>query len=162
MIPVSLNELATMTEAVQPLSIAQPQATQQASCSRSESCKDIQKDSANQCPPIKDFLDVSTEELRASFHDIWSDATSDHQLTLFGFRRYRTIQLVNLRYLELEVEKISHLIFQAGLQLDQAPSQLDLLGLRYVKKKPGAPTAVEVINNDTILRLRKLIKEYSL
>ena len=139
----------------------QSQAAQQTPHSGSESHQNTQKDSTNQSSN-REFLHIAPEEWRASFHDIWSDATSDNRLTLFGFKRHRTAHLVNLRYLALEIEKVNYAIFQASLQVDRTPHHLDRLGLRYAKLDPGAPAAAEVIKHDTFLRLRQLIKEYGL
>ena len=150
-----------MTETIQPMPMARLQDTQQESQPESGSYEHPQKEFTDQSF-IDDFLHVSSEEMRASFREIWSDTISDHRLTLFGFRRYRTTHLVNLRYLELELEKISNVIFQAGMQLDQPPSDLDRLGLRYIRKQPGTSAKLEIINGNTILRLRELIKEYGL
>ena len=51
------------------------------------------------------------------FNKIWREITSDNRHTLFGFRRYRTTDLLNLRLLEAEIGTIDHDVYQAGLQL---------------------------------------------
>lgn len=97
------------------------------------------------------------------FMNSWSEITSDNRHTLFGFRRYRTIHLLNLRLLEAEIGTIDHDIYQAGLQLDQPLGRehiLDRLGLKHAKIDPKRAKVEEVVNKDSILRLRKLIKEY--
>lgn len=97
------------------------------------------------------------------FMKSWREITSDNRHTLFGFRRYRTIHLLNLRLLEAEIGTIDHDIYQAGLQLDQPLGRehiLDRLGLKHAKIDSKRAKVEEVVNKDSILRLRKLIKDY--
>ena len=92
------------------------------------------------------------------FPDIWNDATSDNRLTMFGFRRFRTSHLVNLKMLEKEFERVDRAIYQTGLRLPQHISKADRLGLKDAKKDPqDSRTAID---EDLILSLRKLVKEY--
>ena len=98
-----------------------------------------------------------------TFSKVWREITSDNHLTLFGFRRYRTIHLLNLRFLEAEIDKIDHDLYQAGLQLEQPlgrDHRLDRLGLKQAKRDCQRTKIEEVVNEDVILRLRGLIKEY--
>ena len=95
------------------------------------------------------------------FPDIWNDATSDIRLTMFGFRRFRTTQLINLRYLEKELEKVDRAIYQAGLQLPQHVPELDRLGLKHAQRDVTTQPMEATINEDLIIRLRSLTKEYS-
>lgn len=97
------------------------------------------------------------------FSRVWREITSDNHLTLFGFRRYRTTHLLNLRFLEAEIDKLDHDLYQAGLQLNQPlvrQNTLDRLGLKQAKKDNKRMNVDEVVNEDSIIRLRKLIKEY--
>lgn len=97
------------------------------------------------------------------FSKIWREITSDNHLTLFGFRRYRTTHLLNLRFLEAEIDRLDHDLYQAGLQLNQPlvrQNTLDRLGLKQAKKDSKPMKVEEVVNEALIMRLRKLIKEY--
>ena len=97
------------------------------------------------------------------FSKVWREITSDNHLTLFGFRRYRTTHLLNLRFLEAEIDKIDHDLYQAGLQLNQPlrrENTLDRLGLKQAKKDGKRMKIEEVVNEALIMRLRSLIKEY--
>ena len=87
------------------------------------------------------------------------NATSDNRLTLFGFRRFRTSHLLNLRLLESEIETLDHAVFQNGLELEHLPV-LNRLGLKHAKKEVAS--AVRNFDGDRHLvpRLRALIKEY--
>jgi hypothetical protein len=104
-----------------------------------------------QCPlgPDHDIAD--------HFDKLWRNAVDDNYLTLYGFRRYRTIHLLNLRFLEAEIDKIDHAIFQIGLSLDHFPV-LNRLGLKGAKK--DAIPAKETVNKTLVLRLRELLKQY--
>ena len=45
---------------------------------------------------------VDTTYYKTLFQKLWPDVTSDNRLSLFGFRRYRTTHLFNLRLLEAD------------------------------------------------------------
>jgi hypothetical protein len=97
------------------------------------------------------------------FSKFWREVTSDNHLTLFGFRRYRTTHLLNLRFLEAEINEIDHVLYQAGLQLNQPLDRehtIDRLGLRHAKKDRKQLKTEDVVNEALIMRLRRLIKEY--
>lgn len=103
-------------------------------------------------------LDRDPDKLFGSF---WRGATSDHHETLFGFRRYRTAHLLNLRFLEAEIEEIDRHLYQAGLQRDQCLDRryrVDRLGLQRAKR--DSEHVGQPVNKDLIARLRTLIKEY--
>ena len=91
---------------------------------------------------------------------VWSQATDDNEFMLFGFRRFRTAHLLNLRFLEEEIEKLDHQIFQAGMRLGYTPSATDRLGLRHVKRDVSAQGADKTINQELVLKLRDLLKKY--
>ena len=94
------------------------------------------------------------------FRGIWPDVTSDNRLTLFGFRRYRTAHLLNLRFLEAEIDRLDHELYQAGLQLNYQPGTLDRLGLKHAKRDAQGSKLPKIVNESLVLRLRALIKEY--
>ena len=97
------------------------------------------------------------ESIVNDFGKAWHNAVDDNYLTLFGFRRYRTSHLLNLRLLEAEIAKIDHTFFQAGLNLNHIPT-LDRLGLSGARRDAIPPK--EAINEAQVLRLRELLKQY--
>ena len=59
----------------------------------------------------EDKEDAKTDLLNThshQFNKIWREVTSDHHLTLYGFRRYRTTHLLNLRFSEADIDRIDH------------------------------------------------------
>lgn len=101
-------------------------------------------------------------DLSNAFRKCWVASTADNNLTLHGFRRFKTTQLLNLRLLENEIAGIDHTIYQAGLSLDLSPSSADRLGLAHSKRDANVPKINEVITRELILKLRELIKQYSM
>lgn len=99
-------------------------------------------------------------EMATMFRKFWSTTTDDSRLTLFGFRRFRTAHLLNLRYLEEEIHKIDHDFFQAGLQLDVPCTAADRLGLKHGRRDESALGVKALIKPELVLRLRDLLKQY--
>jgi len=96
-----------------------------------------------------------------AFHKCWVASTADNNLTLHGFRRFKTTQLLNLRFLENEIADMDHTVYQAGLSLGLSPSPGDRLGLQHSKRDADVPKVNDVITQESISKLRNLIKEYS-
>lgn len=96
-----------------------------------------------------------------AFRKCWVVSTADNNLTLHGFRRFKTTQLLNLRFLENEIADMDHRIYQAGLGLGLSPSSDDRLGLAHSKRDADVPKVDDVITQEFILKLRDLIKQYS-
>jgi hypothetical protein len=94
------------------------------------------------------------------FRKVWRHVTDDNYLTLYGFRRFRTSHLLSLRFLEEEIDKIDHQIFQAGLKLGYPPGASDKLGLRYGKRDTGVQKAGEIVTQELLQELRGLLKQY--
>ncbi|KAL8393789.1 hypothetical protein RB595_003511 [Gaeumannomyces hyphopodioides] len=94
------------------------------------------------------------------FRKIWPVATNDSNLTLHGFRRFKTSHLLNLRFLEEEIAELDHRIYQAGLSLQIEPSDADRLGLKHCKRDAQVPDPAEVIRRETVEALRNLLKQY--
>lgn len=115
-------------------------------------------DVSKQREPVK----KKSEDIKAmkSFQKAWDIVTDDNYLTLFGFRRFRTAHLLNLRFLEEEIDKIDHQMFQAGLRLDNAPSAIDRLGLEHAKRDLSPRGPEELINHELVTKLRDLLKQY--
>ncbi|KAL3965724.1 hypothetical protein ACCO45_000032 [Purpureocillium lilacinum] len=63
------------------------------------------------------------QPLAAQFRSHWQASTADSNLTLHGFRRFKTTHLLNLRYLEAEIAELDHLLYQVSLSLDLGPSE---------------------------------------
>ena len=128
---------------------------------------------ANSRNGVSRILDVSEhrehakkniEDIEAieSFQKAWHIVTDDNYLTLFGFRRFRTAHLLNLRFLEEEIARIDHQIFQAGLKLGNTPSAIDRLGLEHAKRDLDPQGAEEIISQKLVTKLRDLLKQYGI
>ncbi|KAF2818149.1 hypothetical protein CC86DRAFT_461230 [Ophiobolus disseminans] len=109
--------------------------------------------------PIHESLD-RTHSVDA-FHKCWVASTANNNLTLHGFRRFKTTQLLNLRFLENEIADMDHTVYQAGLSLGLSPSPGDRLGLQHSKRDADVQKVNDVINQEFISKLRNLIKEYN-
>lgn len=90
----------------------------------------------------------------------WRSSTDDNNITLHGFRRFKTSHLLNLRFLENEIAELDHSIYQAGLSLGQGVSLKDRLGLRYAKIDDELPDPSVLVNQELILKLRDLLRQY--
>ena len=99
-------------------------------------------------------------ETALTFRNLWNITTDDNPLTLYGFRRFRTTHLLNLRLLETEIGTIDHKIYQAGLGLGLPLTSADRLGLKHSKRDEHAPSPEEIFNPEFVSRLRQLLKEY--
>lgn len=98
--------------------------------------------------------------MAAKFRKHWQSSTDDNNLTLHGFRRFKTTHLLNLRYLEDEIAELDHTIYQAGLSLGLSPSPSDRLGLKHSRRDANVPNTNDTINRSFILKLRELLKQY--
>lgn len=98
--------------------------------------------------------------ITAAFVKVWRIATADKNMTMHGFRRFKTSHLVNLRLLEHELEKLDREVYQAGMKLEAPISKIDRLGLGQSQRDRDAKAASEVINRETVMRLRRLLQEY--
>lgn len=101
-----------------------------------------------------------SKSLREQFASHWEVGTADSNLTLHGFRRFKTTHLINLRYLEAEIAEMDHLFYQLGLSLNLETSSTDRLGINHCQKDETAPSIDEVLTSELIQKLRRLIKEY--
>ena len=116
---------------------------------------------AESCKPQRS-CERSPEDLKTAklFRDLWRKATDDNYLTLYGFRRFRTTHLLNLRYLEEEIDLIDHQIYQAGLRLGHTPTSVDRLGLQHGRIDASALGHGEVMTRELVMRLRELVRQY--
>ena len=107
----------------------------------------------------------TTEKVNESvklFCKLWPRVTDDNNLVLHGFRHFKTAHLLNLRFLEQEITKLDHTIYQAGLSLGYTPSPCDRLGLKHSTIDANVPALNATITREEVLRLRNLLQQYSL
>lgn len=102
----------------------------------------------------------SSDWRSTKFHKVWETATSDNDLTLYGFRRLKTTHMLNLRYLEEELAEIDHTLYQAGLIIGIDHSLRNRLGLEYCQKDAAVPSVENVITDDLVRKARDLVREY--
>lgn len=96
------------------------------------------------------------------FRKNWQAASADSSITLYGFRRFKTSHLLNLRFLEDEIAELDHMVYQAGLTLGIEHAPANRLGLNYCKRDRRIPAIRETITHELVLRLRDLLKQYGL
>jgi hypothetical protein len=101
-----------------------------------------------------------TKPIPNAFLKCWSVSTADNNLTLHGFRRFKTTHLLNLRFLENEIADMDHIIYQAGFSLGLDPSSTDRLGLKHGKMDASVPNIEDTITRKFILELRSLLRQY--
>lgn len=104
------------------------------------------------CPSVVNKIDI--------FRRCWITSTADNNLTLHGFRRFKTTHLLNLRLLEYEIAEMDRTVYQAGLSLGLDPSSTDRLGLNHCEKVPNPPSIEDVITEEFVSRLRDLLRQY--
>jgi hypothetical protein len=114
-------------------------------------------------PSITNAAGASTShhlDSEATFRKLWKHSTEDNNLTLYGFRRFKTSHLLNLRYLEEEISRLDYDIYQAGLRSGCRLGERNRLGLRYSKLDTEFTQAAGGISTEMILKLRGLLKDY--
>ncbi|KAF2186637.1 hypothetical protein K469DRAFT_726137 [Zopfia rhizophila CBS 207.26] len=74
-------------------------------------------------------------------------------VTLYSYRRFKTSHLLNLRFLEEEIEQVDREIYQADLKLGVPDSKVDRLLLKHNMRDAGEKSP-DAISNKLILRLR--------
>ncbi|KAI0188488.1 hypothetical protein EV127DRAFT_497834 [Xylaria flabelliformis] len=102
----------------------------------------------------------SSRTVVQQFQKHWEIATDDNNLTLHGFRRFKTTHLLNLRYLEDEIAELDHIIYQAGLSLGLNHTPTDRLGLSWSKKDQNVPSVEVTMTRELVLKLRNLLQQY--
>jgi len=102
-----------------------------------------------------------TDGVQDMFSKVWPAVTDPNPLVLFGFRRFRTSHLLNLRALEHEILEIDHQVFQADLQLGKPAPRRDRLALDHAEKDtPADATGGHVFDREKLERLRSLLQRY--
>jgi len=94
------------------------------------------------------------------FRTYWQASTDDSNLTLHGFRRFKTTHLLNLRFLEGAIADLDHKIYQAGLSLNLEVSPTDRLGLAHSKRDSDFAGIKDIITEELVVNLRDLLKQY--
>jgi hypothetical protein len=101
------------------------------------------------------------DEVQDMFRKIWPTVTDPNPLILFGFRRFRTSHLLNLRILEEDILKIDHEVFQAGLHLGEPTRKGGRLALdRAERDTVPEGEQVPIVDRKKLDRLRGLLKQY--
>lgn len=103
-----------------------------------------------------------SQDLSEQFSSHWQASTADSNLTLHGFRRFKTTHLLNLRFLEAEIAEIDHLMFQLGYSLNVKPSSTDRLGLKHGKRDETLPSVNQNLSKGLIHKLRQSLKDYGI
>ncbi|KAI9714138.1 MAG: hypothetical protein M1812_006466 [Candelaria pacifica] len=96
------------------------------------------------------------------FPKVWRRSIQDKNLALYGFRRFKTSHLVNLRFLEEEIATLDRRIYQVGLKLenDTLSRTQNRLGLRHSLRDSSVPSLEYAITDSMVLKMRSLLKEY--
>jgi hypothetical protein len=111
-------------------------------------------------PSIETTSEIKDFSLEFPKH--WRSSTSDSSpLSLFGFRRFMTNQLLNVRFLEYEIAILESQIYQAGLKVEVPLETREKLGLSNITIDPNAPGFDKVVTSEMVYKLRRLLKEYS-
>ncbi|KAL8890773.1 MAG: hypothetical protein Q9192_005827 [Flavoplaca navasiana] len=77
------------------------------------------------------------------------------------FRKAWTAHLLNLRFLEQDIDKVDHQLYQAGLELDNSHNVIDRLALKQAKRDGSLKGNMDGITNERLIkRLRCLLKQY--
>jgi hypothetical protein len=104
------------------------------------------------------LIDEKSEACKL-FEKVWALSTEDNNLALYGFRRFKTTHLLNLRLLEEEIDQIDHQIYQTGLRLAE-PTSADRLGLKNCQKDEHALRPEEILDRQLVFKLRDLLRQY--
>ncbi|KAH8744388.1 hypothetical protein F5883DRAFT_364631, partial [Diaporthe sp. PMI_573] len=90
----------------------------------------------------------------------WQLASADSNLTLYGFRCFKTTYLLNLCFLKNKIAELDYIIYQASLtlRLDYVPA--NKLGLKYYKKDLNISSISTIITEDLVLKLYNLFRQY--
>ena len=116
---------------------------------------------------IKEQLQPQAKECSEylNFRQIWEHSIEDNNLTLYGFQRFKTSHILNLRYLEKEIAQLDREIYQIGLKCmatRENDRPRDRLALRFSKRDDDFYEKEDYISSEKILRLRSLLKDYGM
>jgi hypothetical protein len=115
--------------------------------------KDAEIDNADE------YSTQHVDDILERFRRFWPTATDDNRLTLFGFRRFRTVHLLNLRFLEDELTDINRKLCIAAEVLDIPLPPKNKLGLRHgTPRDPSEWNAA--LDREFFGNMRRVVKEY--
>ncbi|KAH8838765.1 hypothetical protein MCOR27_009771 [Pyricularia oryzae] len=100
------------------------------------------------------------QDVLGAFRKHWQVATADSNLTLHGFRRFKTAHLLNLRFIEDEISRLDHNIYQTALSMKIESLGTDRLGLNSCKQDSNLPSPETIVNRDMVVKLRDLLQRY--
>lgn len=100
------------------------------------------------------------QDVLGAFRKHWQLATADSNLTLHGFRRFKTAHLLNLRFIEDEISRLDHNICQTALSMEIEPLGTDRLGLNNCIRENNLPSPETIVNRDMVVKLRDLLQRY--
>ncbi|KAH0425416.1 hypothetical protein CcaCcLH18_10964 [Colletotrichum camelliae] len=103
--------------------------------------------------------ELDTDALQEQFRAHWQSSTADEDVTLYGFSRFRTIHLLNLRFLEGEISELNRLVYQAGQSLSEVPPSRKRLGIDS-RWSGMAPEPSKIMNRELVMKLRDLLRQY--
>jgi hypothetical protein len=118
----------------------------------------VQSQQQPECTTASDSTRTEDVEVREMFRTAWPAITSPTP-ALFGFRRFRTSHLLNLRILEKEILAIDNTVYQAGWSLGAEVRNNDRLALANAQKDADAK-GLPSIDKELITRLRDLLRQY--
>jgi len=119
----------------------------------------VQTQQQQGCKTASNSIPPEDMKVREMFRTAWPDITSPEPPTLFGFRRFRTSHLLNLRILEKEIIAIDHTVYQAGLSLGSEVRSDDRLALASAQKDADGK-GLPLIDRELIMQLRDLLQQY--
>ncbi|KAF3797992.1 hypothetical protein GCG54_00003892 [Colletotrichum gloeosporioides] len=102
---------------------------------------------------------MDTDALQEQFRAHWESSTADEDVTLYGFSRFRTIHLLNLRFLEGEISELNRLVYQAGKSLSKVPPSRARLGIDS-RWSDASPEPSKIINQELVTKVRDLLRQY--
>jgi hypothetical protein len=99
-------------------------------------------------PSITNAAGASTShhlDSEATFRKLWKHSTEDNNLALYGFRRFKTSHLLNLRYLEEEISRLDYDMTSIKPAFDQAVDWVRGIGWVYatansIQSSPKLPS----------------------
>jgi hypothetical protein len=128
---------------------------------RSTASKVLKPEEATHTSMIEDVSE--DDDVQDMFRKVWPAVTDPNPLILFGFRRFRTSHLLNLRALEHDIMLLDHDIFQAGLQFGKETRKGERLALSHAGRDVVPEGAsLPVVDRKKIEDLRSLLQQYGM